>query len=303
MSSRSEKIAVVASALSSDIRAAAKLARTLGFRGIQLDAVNSQLDLTTLSITGQREIRQIIRSCDLEPASLRIDLGPKGLGPAADVDAALAELEAALAAARGLQVGLVCVEIGPLPSPAAEAKAASAVDSEYSGLIFIPHASRNPKPAVKSSDAPEKFDSAFAASVDGALAELGRRADRHGVMLGFRSDLAGFAALDRALRAAACTWFGIDLDPVAILRDSWPADEIFSRLGNSIRHVRARDAVAGADRRTMPASIGAGSVQWQSILSMLDEAGFKGWMTVDPMELSDRSAGANLGAKFLHNQI
>jgi sugar phosphate isomerase/epimerase len=132
---------------------------------------------------------------------------------------------------------------------------------------------------------------------------LGARADRFGVTVAFRSDLASFAALERALTAAACPWFGVDLDPVAILRDGWSMDEIFARLGGLIRHVRGRDAVIGADRRTRAASVGQGSTNWPELLTALDSAGYRGWTTVDPLELADRTGSAIAGAKHLRDLI
>jgi sugar phosphate isomerase/epimerase len=114
-----------------------------------------------------------------------------------------------------------------------------------------------------------------------------------------RSELASFAALERALRAANCPWFGVDLDPVAVLRDRWDADEVFGRLGPLVRHVRGRDAVVGHDKRTKPAAIGQGSTPWEQILALLDEAGYNGWLTVDPLELPDRIAGATHALSYL----
>jgi sugar phosphate isomerase/epimerase len=107
-----------------------------------------------------------------------------------------------------------------------------------------------------------------------------------------RSDLASFAALERALRAADCPWFGVDLDPVALLRDEWDADQVFSRLGAQIRRVRVRDAIGGAGGRTRPAVVGEGNTDWPALLSRLNEADYPGWLTVDPTELADRVAAA-----------
>ena len=106
-----------------------------------------------------------------------------------------------------------------------------------------------------------------------------------------------YAALERALAAARCPWFGVNLDPVSILRDSLNIDEIFARLGPSIRHVRARDAVVGADKRTKPASVGRGDTKWDHLLSNLEGSGYHGWITFDPTELADRSAAAISGLK------
>jgi sugar phosphate isomerase/epimerase len=134
---------------------------------------------------------------------------------------------------------------------------------------------------------------------DAALGELGRRADRYGVIVALRSELSSFGALDRAMKSAACPWFGVDLDPVSVLHDAWPSSEIFVRLGNLVRHVRGRDALLGMDRRTRPMAVGGGSTDWQALLKSLDDAGFDGWITIDPMELNDRRAGAIQGLEHL----
>ena len=252
------RLAVVAAAIDDDFRVAVKLARAAGFAGLQLDARLGSLDLTTLSQSGRRELRSILRAGELDFSSLRLDLGGKGLGPGADIDAALDHIETMLQTAAGFQCPLVCVELGPLPA--------------------------------------EKKDSQ---NLDAALSELGRRAERHGVAVAFGSELAGFGTLDRALREIPCPWFGIDLDPIAILRDEWSNSEIFSRLGQLIRHVRGRDAIVGADRRTKPMPVGHGSVDWRQLLSDLDSVGYQGWITLDPLDLPNRRAAAAAGAVAL----
>src|SRR6202011_874310 len=108
-----------------------------------------------------------------------------------------------------------------------------------------------------------------------------------------------FASLAKVLRQADCPWFGIDLDPVALLRDEWELDDLFSRLGPLVRHVRGRDAMVGAERRTKPTPIGQGGVSWEKILANLDEAGYRGWITVDPVDLTDRLSAAAAGVSHL----
>jgi sugar phosphate isomerase/epimerase len=135
--------------------------------------------------------------------------------------------------------------------------------------------------------------------VDAALLEMGVLADRYNITVALHSDLSSFAAIERALGTARCPWFGVNLDPVAVLRDTWDMDEVFARLGPLIRHVRARDAVAGADRRTKPASVGRGDTKWDHLLSNLEGSAYRGWITFDPNELPDRPAAAIAGLKYL----
>jgi len=207
-------------------------------------------------------------------------------------------------AAAGLASPLVCADLGPLPEPPPAEKPKATVTAEQAGLILLPtSADMAARQAEASRPAHRPPDPAFVSQVDGVLAELGRRADRFGVTVAFRSELASHAALERALRSAGCPWFGVDLDPVSVLRDEWDLDEVFSQLGALVRHVRARDAVVGADRRTRPAVVGQGSMSWDQLLSNLESLGYAGWITIDPTELPDRAAGAVAARNHILSQV
>jgi sugar phosphate isomerase/epimerase len=289
------QFAVVAAALSNDPREAPVLARRAGFNGLLFDAYSPALSIPDLSATGQREFRHLLSSQDCQLAGLRVDLGNKGFSPGADVDRLLSQLEDVMQAAAALGAGLICIEAGPLPPPPRKKKPKPRITPDEAGLILIP--TIEPEP-VEIIDEPPA-DLAFAGQVDAAMAELGAKADRYNVMIAFRTELASFAALDRTLSAARCPWFGVDLDPVAVLRDAWPVDEIFSQLGPLIRHVRGRDAICGADRRTKPAPIGRGDTKWDEMLSNLEGAGYHGWISLDSIDLADRAAAAVAGLKYL----
>jgi sugar phosphate isomerase/epimerase len=237
----------------------------------------------------------VLAAAGVTLVGLRADLGPKGFGLAADIDLLLSKLDAVMESALGLGAGVTCIDLGPLPAPAVSARPKPQVSAALAGLIILPTLSDEPEPAP----ATPPPDPAVVSQVDAAMFELGRRADRYNASVAFSSSLAGFAALERALSAARCPWFGVDLDPIATLRDQWPMDEIMSRLGVLIRHVRGRDAVVGAEGRTKPAVIARGDVKWREVLNALNGAGYHGWITVDPLELQDRRAAASAGLKQL----
>lgn len=294
------RIGIVASALSSDAREAVRLARVANIGGLLFHAYSTSLDLTTLSASGQREFRNIISSQQRTIIGLRCDVGPKGLALGADVERELHRLTRAMEVAAGLQSPLVCVDVGPLPRPPMEtAPAKPRVTPDMAGFIFLPDTG----PQVVQSSAPSEprrpEDETFESQLDAVLIELGKAADRFSVMLAMRSELSSLAALERALKRAACPWFGVDLDPVSLLRDEWPLDEAFSRLGSLIRHVRARDATVGSGQRTAPAILGRGSLNWQEFLANLDDAGYSGWLTIDPIDLSDRQLAIASALKTL----
>jgi sugar phosphate isomerase/epimerase len=139
--------------------------------------------------------------------------------------------------------------------------------------------------------------------VDMALEELARRADRNGVAMAFRSELIGFKDLEFAAKTGDCPWFLVDLDPVAMLKDEWSEDEIFSRVGSKIGHVRGRDGILGSEKRTKATVIGKGSVEWREVMGRLDAAGYRGWITIDPVELQQRQAAAVMGAEMMRSFV
>jgi sugar phosphate isomerase/epimerase len=291
---------VMASAISDDLRDAPRRARSAGFAGLIFDAYSSRLNLTELSGSGRRDFRHLLSAQNKQLAALSVDIGPKGIDIGADVDRVIARLDTAMETAVGLGTKMISVDLGPLPAPPPQAKPAKKITADEAGLIILPPPSMA---AVEGAAPPDPIsgplDPDATGTVDSALYEIGKRADRYGVTNAFRSDLASFAALERAIKTASCPWFGVDFDPVAVLRDVWPIDEIFSRLGNLIRHVRGRDALRGADRRTRPAPIGNGSVNWGELISKLDEAGYQNWLTIDSLELENRAAAAQSAVDYL----
>jgi sugar phosphate isomerase/epimerase len=296
------KFSVMASALTDDVRNAPRLARSSGFAGLIFDAYSSRLNLAELSASGRRDFRHLLSAQDQQLAALSVDIGPKGIDLGADVDRVIARIDTTMEAAIGLGTRLVCVDLGPLPAPPQQPKPQKKNTADEAGLIILPPPSMG---AVQGAAPAEPIsgpsDPDATGSIDAALHEIGKRADRYGVTIAFRSDLASLAALERAIKSASCQWFGVDLDPVAIVRDSLGLDEIFSRLGGLIVHVRGRDAVRGTDRRTRPAPIGRGSVNWGALMSNLDETGYQGWLTIDSLELQDRAAAAQAGLEYLRN--
>jgi len=304
MPAANKVIAVVASHLDADFRQACQLARQIGCAAVQLDAASAALDVTALSGSGRREVRQILSSHALQLASLRIDLGRQGLGPGADVDAVLHQMRQVMEAASGLGTAIVCVEVGPLP-PAlkSSAPAPPPIPPELAGLILIPPMAK-PAPSVTNlHEIPRQVDPTFTASVDGALAELGGLADRIGVTLAIRSELSDFAAIERALRTAACPWFGVDLDPVSLFSDVWTMPETLNRLAGTIRHVRVRDGLRGTQGRVKPTAIGSGDVNWRQLLALLDEARFAAPLAIDCGESPDRVSAATAAVAYLRRVV
>lgn len=296
MPSKPLKLAVVAAALNADIRHVPRLARTMGFAGVQLDAIQQDLDLGNISDSARRELRHLFAAQSQQLTAIRADLGAPGFGPGADVDRLLHRLGRLMESAKSFEAPLICLDIGRLPPAPRTEPPKLAIPAAAAGAIIIPE--MNP-PQSAVAPAHPSGDPALEAQVLEGLVELGRRADRVSVVVALRSELAPLADLAGVLRKVDCPWFGVDLDPVALLHDDWDLDRAFSALGPDIRHVRGRDAVRGVDRRTRPATIGQGDTDWPQLLADLDAAGYHGWLTIDSMDLPDRVGAAAAGLAAL----
>ncbi|MFT3787065.1 MAG: sugar phosphate isomerase/epimerase family protein [Tepidisphaeraceae bacterium] len=281
-----------------DTRDALRAASAAGFTGVLLDSISPTLKPHELSQTGRRELLHLVSSSNLTLTGLQARLPGDGFAPKADVEQSLAHATRAMQACADLKAPLLCLDVGPLPSAPVEDLPKPAVTEAMLGLLVLPT-----KKDVERIAAPltsvAKSDPAFEDSVNAALTELGQRADRFGVVVAIRSSLASHASIDRALKAVRCPWFGVDLDPVALLADEMPVDEVFARIGPLVRHVRGRDAVRGLGNRVQTTLLGEGKVDWTGLRALLDDAGYAGPITVDPSDLPNTAIAASLGRTTL----
>src|SRR6476661_3294769 len=113
---------VMASAISDDLRDAARRARSAGFAGLIFDAYSSRLNLVELSASGRRDFRHLLAAQNQQLAALSVDIGPKGIDLGADIDRVIARLDTSMEIAVSLGTKLITVDLGPLPAPPPESK-------------------------------------------------------------------------------------------------------------------------------------------------------------------------------------
>jgi len=289
-------VSIVAGALSDDLRAAARTARAGGFRGLVVD-VDAFPFVLDLSQTGRRELLHAFSSNDVALTALQLSLGGDGLEPRADLDRQVARAGRAMEAAHGLRCPLVLLDLGPLPPAPADlvVPPRPAIDPSMLGRLILPEPMAPIAPPPPSLPAEPAFES----SVDGALRAIGGLADRTGVTLALRSSLGSHPGLLRAMRSADAPNFGLDLDPPLVLADPWPLDELFGRFAGLVRHVRLRDGVRGLSNRVQPTVVGEGRTDWDHWFANLRDAGYRGPLTVDPMDLANRPVAASLALSRL----
>lgn len=287
------RMSVRAVCLQEDVRTALPVAKRLGYRGVQLDMVIGELSLQQLDGSGRREVRHLASSHDLEIESVRAEVPPGALSTPTDHDRLLWLVRQALEVASGIGTHCLCVDIGRLPRVRQEKQATAPVRDP--GLIIIP----SPRDQeIGHEPAIEPAELALWDGVDAVMREIGALADRIGMVVAFSAELSTFASLERMLRVQ-CPWFGVDLDPVSVLREKDDVEPVLDLVGPLVRHVRARDAVRGSGGRTQAAEIGRGSTNWAEFISLLDSGSFGGWFTVDTVDLPARASAAQRAAGVL----
>jgi sugar phosphate isomerase/epimerase len=288
------QISVLAHTFSNDLRSALEAARRADFRGVVLDPTVYG-SIVDSSQTARREIMALLSRHEQPLIAIDVRLSPAGFSPRADLEKELDRLRRAMDVARGLQGALVLADLGPLPPAPHEPTPVQTIDPGLLGRLILPE-TVPPKPV---STLPR--DEAFESSLEIALRELGTRCDRASCRIAFRSSLGSFASLHHALSRVDCPWFCVDLDPLLMLADEWQPDEVFSRLGRQIAHVRARDALKGTGNRVTPATIGQGAVNWRELHALLRDADYQGAITIDSIDLANRSASAVAGLASLRD--
>jgi sugar phosphate isomerase/epimerase len=310
-----DRLGVAASTLGTEPRLALRAAVALGFRGVQFDISGEPGGggwLSGLDRSGQREFVKVLAGANVRLLSLAASAGRRGFSVGADIDRALSHLERCLNVSADLgrtagQPVTLCVDLGPLPPPRPPATTGAVkkpVDTSMLGLLVLPTADEIAAATAAKSVRFDEPDEAAERMLDSALSELGRLADRYSVVIAFRSELGSLAALERALSAAGCPYFGLDLDPVAVLREPvWTLEEALAAFTGRVLHVRARDGLKGTGGRTQSAELGRGHTDWVRLFRLLEDASFKGPVVVDPTELRDRPAGATAALAMLKSLV
>ncbi len=278
-------LSTYAGLLESDIRAALSAAARLGLQGIVLDSQTGGVNLLDLSASGCRELRHGIASNRLQLVGLRATLPRDGL-LGADPQKSMDAIRRSLETARNLETPLLLVDLQRLPNPVATDVPRLRATPEMAGGLLLPDQATID--AVATSNAAPSGDEREISLVDAAMRQIGGLADRIGVDLAFSASLSTMSALHRALSAAGCGHFWMDLDPVAVLGDAWTFEAVLDRTSNLTAHVRLRDAQLGADRRTVPATLGDGAVNLKRLMTLLREADFNGYCSIDVTHVQDR---------------
>lgn len=299
MPERMIKFSVCAWELSPDVREALAASRAAAAAGVLLSMRQPGLELAKLSQSGRRELLGLLERQSLRLAGVVVQLAADALEQRGDADAAIAQARQAMESARALRCDLTVLRLGRVPrrmpddanrpQPTEVGRAGAIVTPSSAELELLGLAAR----ATGGRAAP--VNPGDVQRCHAVLDQLARDADRLGVRAALGSTLSSHEALCAAMGRIDCPALLYEIDTLHELREgctfSGAVDACQARVG----HVRFRDGIGGDAGRVQPCVIGAGEVRLAEVLSVLREADYRGWLTVDGEGLLNPGAGVREG--------
>ena len=236
------KIGVRLESFGLPLRRALQEAERLGVGGVQVDAAGD-LSPNTLSQTGRREFRHLLRSHNLELTALGCPLR-HGLDTAENQDGRIDHVRKVMSLSFDLGPRIAIVQAGRVPA--------------------------------------EDEASPRAALMTEALTILGHHGDRSGTVLALETGLESGAALRKYLDRLDTGGLGVNLDPANLLMHEFDPYESARALQGKVVHCHAKDArKAGTSRAAQEVPLGAGDIDWMQFLGVLEEIEYRGWLVVE----------------------
>lgn len=257
------KIGIRLESLALPLRRALAEASRLGVGGVQVDAVGD-LAPNTLSDTGRREFRHLLRAHNLELTALGCPLR-RGLDAAENQQPRIEHVRKVLSLSYDLGPRIVIVQAGAVSE-----------DAENPRMLLLTE----------------------------SLHALAQHGDRSGSVLALETGLESGAVLAAFLDRFDSGALGVNLDPANLLLHGFDPYESIRALGRRIVHAHAKDArQASASRAAQEVPLGHGDIDWMKLLGSLEEIEYRGWLTIEREMGENRLADVAAGVAFLRRLI
>lgn len=263
MNARFLKVGIRLESLGLPLRKAVDEAARMGASGVQFDAVGD-LSPLRLSESGRREVRNLLRSRNLELTALHCPLD-SGLDEPINLQPRVDYLREVMTLAFDLGPRIVVAAVGQVPETAEEPRATIHRD---------------------------------------ALDALARHGDRVGTVLALDTGLESGETLAAYLASFDSGSLGANLSPGNLLLHGFNPTAAARALTGRIAHLHARDGRrSSTSRASRETALGAGDIDWLSYLELLEEIEYRGWLVVVRDEGDHRAADVEAGVKFLRRLL
>jgi sugar phosphate isomerase/epimerase len=257
------RIGIRLDSLAVPLRQALGEAMRLSVAGVQLDSAGD-LSPRSLSDSGRRQLRHLLRSHDLELSALGCPLR-HGLDVAENQQPRVEHVMQVMSLSYELGCRLVIVQAGAIP---------------------------------------EKDDDPRTGLLREALLDLGRHGDRIGATLAMETGLEPPQRLREFLDRLDTGSLAVNLDPANLLLNRHDPYEAVRVLHQRIVHSHAKDArSASASRAAQEVPLGHGDIDWIRYLGVLEEVGYRGWLVVERESGEQRVADVAAGVAFLRRLL
>jgi sugar phosphate isomerase/epimerase len=257
------RIGLVLESLGLPLRNGLNLAGGLGVQGVQVDAVGD-LAPDSLSQTGRKEFRHLLRTLNLELTALNCPLR-HGFDVEQGLEARLAYVQKVLNLA---------YDLGPRITVA------------FAGSI------------------PQEENHPVRDLLKESLTTLARHGDRVGATLALETGREPPAVTRALLAAVTTGAVGVNLDPASLIANGSDPGAAVRELQQLIVHTHARDARPGrADRGSQEVPLGHGDIDWTAYLGALEEIDYRGWLTLKRGPSPDPVADIRAGVTFLRRLL
>jgi L-ribulose-5-phosphate 3-epimerase len=257
------KIGIHLESLGLPLRRALAEAARLSVTGVQVDAVG-ELSPSELSQSGRREFRHLLQGHNLELTALGCPL-PGGLDVAEDQQRRLDHVQKVLALSFDLGPRVAIVEAGAVPAEP---------DSPRGNLMRE------------------------------SLKIVGQYGDRIGAGLALETGLESGATLAQFLRGLDSGGLGANLDPANLLEHGFDPYDSTRALQGFILHTHAKDLRGSSpSRAAQEVRLGQGDIDWMKYLGVLEEVGYRGWLTIERETGDNRLSDVAEGVAFLRRLV
>jgi L-ribulose-5-phosphate 3-epimerase len=257
------KIGIRLESLGLPLRRALAEAARLGVPGVQVDATGD-LSPDELSQSGRREFRHLLRGHNFELTALGCPLA-RGLDAAEDQQPLLEHVRKVLD---------LSFDLGPR------------VAVVQAGAVF------------------DEPDSPRGARLRDSLLTVGRYGDRVGARLALKTGLESGAALAAFLRGLDTGGVGANLNPANLLEHGFDPYDSTRALQGHILHTHAKNVRScSPSRAAQEVPSGHGDIDWVKYVGVLEEIGYRGWLTVECETGANRLSDVAEGVAFLRRLV
>lgn len=241
------RVGVNLMSLKQPFKKALATAARLGAEAVEIDA-RHQLKPAEFSGTGRRHLRKMLNDLDLTVCAIQYPTR-RGYDSTEELDRRVEGTKAAMQLAYDLGANVVVNQVGRVPE--------DVNSKQWQTMVQV-------------------------------LMDLGNFGQRVGAFLAARTGTEDGTDLKGLIDALPAGALGVDFDPGNLIINGYSATEAMKVLGEYVLHFRARDGVRDlAQGRGIHVQLGRGSADIPSLLAMLEENQYNGFLTIDREADSD----------------